>query len=534
MVAKVGPTEYDLLIKYGGGLHTRAAEDDIGDREAADGQNFTLDLERRELRPRAPFDLVGTVPNAASVLGGGSLLKADGTVKAFFQGGTKVYLWDGTSFQASPVLATVSATAKLRGHFSNHAWPLTDEVLVTDLSLVEVVKKFTGSAMSNVAFLSSPSSPFGTFYAKYCKVSDERAVFAHVKDPSTTSRHMIVGSKRSDYNTISVSNRPSTALSASDPYFLLSPDLKPINGLVEAFGGLVVSTEQGQLYNLTGTSAKDFAFADFYPGSAAVGAESLTFTGNDVVYGRRGRIESVRDTNRFGNSEAADLSRNIAGTIEAYTGWTTVFNSRLRRVYMFPTSVSEVWVFDVAMRDDGTVSPWMRWKTSHSLGFQPTFVLSMLDPRDGLEYIFMGDSAGHVYRLEGSGTSGDGGSTNISVEFLSKLFSLPLNQTAFDIVGYIKYRKNVAATVQLSFEYAGEAIFNQSLTVSIPAIGSRNYYAHGVYYAHGSYFGTISGRLARQPIFAPGRGNEFQVRTTVDGAADFAISEIGLRFRAAA
>lgn len=551
MVAKIGPTEANLLIKFGGGLHTRAAEDDIGDREAADGKNFLLDIERRELRPRAPFDLVATAPNGAAIRGGGSLLKSDGTVKAFIQAGNTVYLFDGTSFQASPVLATVNASAKLRAHFQSHAWPLTDEVLVTDLSLLEVVKKFTGSAMSNPTFKSSPSTNFGTFYAKYMRVSDERAVFAHVRDPSTTSRQMLVGSMRSDYTRISVSDRPSSSLNDEDPFFLLSPDLKPINGLVEAFGGLILSTEQGQVYNLTGGSAQDFALGDFYPGSAAVGDESTAYVGNDVVYGRRGRIESLRDTNRFGNSEADDLSSNIADVIGAYTGWTTVYNSRLNRVYLFPTGVSEVWVFDTAMRDawrplltslgqyasgqasQNAVSPWMRWTTAHALAFQPTFVAPMLDPTDGLEYIFMGDSSGHLYRMEGTG-SGDGGTTDISVEFLSKLFSVQLNAEAFDVEGYIKYRKDVAATVMLVFEYAGEAIFNETLTIDIPAINARSYYANGVYYNHASFFGTISGRFARQPIFVPGRGNEFQVRVKVAGAAEFAISEIGLRFKAAA
>ncbi len=532
MVTKVGPTDYDLLIKFGGGLHTRAAEDDIAEREAADGQNFSLDLERRELRPRAPFDLLGTAPNAASIRGGGSLLKADGSVKAFIQAGNTVYLWDGTDFQASPTLMTVNANAKLRANFHSHAWALSDIVLVTDLSLLEVVKQFNGTTLANVAFLSAPSVSFGTFYAKYMHVADERAVFANVKDPSVATPHMIVGSARSDYTTISVSDRPSTSLAEDDPFFLLSPDLKPINGLVEAFGSAIISTEQGQMYNLTGASAKDFAFTDFYAGSAAIGAESIAFIGNDIVYGRRGRIESVRDTDRFGNAEAADVTRKIADAIEAYTGWTTVFNSRLRRVYCFPAGVSEVWVFDTAMRDDGSVSEWMRWKTAHALGFQPTFVASMLDPSDGLEYVFMGDSSGHLYRLEGTGT-GDAGTTNIAVEFLSRLFSVPLGAEAYDITGYIKYRKDVAATVELVFEYAGENIFNSSITVDIPAIGSRTYYADGVYYADGSYFGTISGRFARQPIRPPGSGNEFQVRVKVNGTADFAISEIGLRFRAA-
>ena len=76
MVAKIKPTEESLTIKFGGGLHTRASEDEIDPREAADGANFLLDLENRELRNRPPFDLIGQVPNAGEIRGGGSLLKS--------------------------------------------------------------------------------------------------------------------------------------------------------------------------------------------------------------------------------------------------------------------------------------------------------------------------------------------------------------------------------------------------------------------------------------------------------------------------
>lgn len=533
MPSKLGPEDFDLLIKFGGGLHTRAAEDDIGEREAADGNNFLLDLENRELRARGPFDLVATAPNSAAIRGGGSFLLSDGTAAAFFQAGDTVYAFDGADFQASPVLDTVSTSARLRAHWRSHAWTLGDKCIITDLALVEVVKEWDGSSVIvDPTFLSGASANFGTFHAKYCDVSNERAVFAHVKDASATTRHMIVGSERGSFERISVSDRPSSDLGADDPFFLLAPDLRPINGLVQAFGTTVFSTEQGQLFNLTGVDAQDFAIEDFYAGSAAAGQEALAYIGNDVIYGRKGRIESLRDTDRFGDSEADDITRQIADTVKEYVGWTIVYNSRLNRVYCFPTSQSEVWVFDTVMLG-GDVSPWMRWVTSHSLAFQPTFVQSMLDPADGLEYVFMGDSSGNIYRLEGTGTGGDGGTNNISTEFVTKLFSAPLTAEAFDFEGWIKYRKDVEATIELIFEYAGENIFNETIEVTFPAITERSFYANGLYYNDGNYYGTISGRLARQKIAPQGAGTDFQVRVKSDGKAAFSINEIGLRFRAA-
>lgn len=530
MVQKIGPEDLDVVIKFGGGLHTRASEDDIDGREAADGQNFQLDLRNRELRNRAPFDLVGTVPNEAEIRGGGSFRKADGSVSFFIQAGDTVYEWDGISTFTS--LTTVSSSARLRGHWRSHYWALDDKLLVTDIGLVETVKEWDGTTFQAVSFLSNPSTSFGSFYARYLSISNERALFSHVRDSGATTPHMLVGSERSDYQTISVSDRPSSSLSEADPFFLLVPDLRPINGHVEAFGTTVLSTQGGQLFNLEGQSAQDFSFGNFYPGSAASGAESLAYIGNDIIYGRQGRVESVRDTDRFGDAEADDLTLQVSNDVEGYTDWTTIYNSRLNRVHLFADGAPECWVFQNSMLG-GEISPWMKWTTDHDLSFQPTFVMSMLDPVDGLEYVFMGDASGNLYRLEGSGDNGDGGTAEITTEFLTKLFSAPLDAQAFNVEGYIKYRKQFATDVDLIFEYAGQNVFNESVTISLPDVGGQIYYGGDVYYGGEFYYGSIVGRLTRRKFFVSGQSNEFQVRVRTSGNRNIFINEIGLRFSAA-
>lgn len=532
MVAKVKPQDLDLTVKFGGGLHTRASQDEIDPREAAGGANFLLDLENRELRNRPPFDLIGTVPNGAEIRGGASLLKADGTVSLLVQAGANVYEWNGqTTFTK---VGTVNSSAKLRGHWRSHNWTLSNKVLITDLSLVEVIKEWNGTTFQSVTFTDQAGGAFGTFYAKYLNVSNERAVFSHVRDPGATTRHMMVGSKRGDYTQITIVNRPASSLNEQDPFFLLAPDLRPINGHMEAFGTTVLSTEQGKLFNLTGSSAKDFAFSEFYPGSAAAGEESVEYVGNDIIYGRKGRIESVRDTDRFGDSEADDLTVGISDQVAAYSGWRIVYNSRLNRTYLFPTSQSEVWVLNNAMRDKGELSPWMKWTTTHALAFQPTFVMPMLDPSDGLEYVFMGDSSGNFYRTEGTGASGDGGQSSIATEWLTKLFSVPLDAEAYNIEGFIKYRKNEAATVRLIFEYAGVSAFNESITISLPALSGGWHFGGNYYFGGEIYWGVaFENRLVRQSFTPPGQSAEWQIRVQVDGVTDIVINEINLRFKVA-
>lgn len=528
---KIGPEDVDVVIKFGGGLHSKASPDDINDREASDGFNFLIDLENKNLRNRPPFDLIGTVGNAAEIRGGFSFVNSTGTTYAGFQAGDTVYSWDGQTTFTS--IGSCNSSSKLRGHWRSHTWNLTDKVIITDLNLADVVKEWDGTTFQSTQFVDENSTGFGTFYAKYCNVSDERAVFFNVKDSSSTTPHLIVGSLRSDFTQITVTNRPSSSLSASDPFYLLTPDLKPINGAVEAFGKTLISTEKGKIFYLSGSDATDFSFDKLYAGSYASGDESMIEIGNDVIYGRQGRIESLVDTQYFGNTQAADITSGIADIIEDYTGWTGAFNSRLRHVHMFPTGQSEVWVMDTAIRAAGQLSPWMRWETQHNLAFKPTFVDSMLDPSDGLEYIFMGDSNGNIYRMEGIGASGDGGTSTIQTQYLTKLFSAQLDANVFDVFAYIKYAKNESATVTLTFKYQGTEIFDKSISIDLPAVSDASYYGGNYYYGGDFYYGTTAGRLARQKFFPPGQANEFQLEIECISDNDISINEIGLRFRQA-
>lgn len=528
---KIGPEDVNVVLKFGGGIHSKASPDEIDPREAADGFNFVIDLENRNLRNRPPFDLIATVPNAQAIRGGGSLLKTDGTITTLFQAGGVVYKWDGTTGFTN--VGTCNSGSKLRGQWQSHTWNLTDKLLFTDLALLDVIKEWDGTTFASTSFTNEAGTAFGTFSAKYLNISNERAVFSNVKDFSATTPHLIVGSTRSDYTKITITNRPSSSLNEGDPFFLLSPDLKPINGHIEAFGTTLISTEKGQLFNLSGSTSKDFAFSPFYPGSSASGSESMVDVGNDVIYGRQGRIESVIDTNTFGNSQASDITAGIADIIEKYTGWTAVFNSRLRHVYLFPTGVSEVWVIDTAIRAAKQISPFMRWKTDHALAFQPTFAMSMLDPIDGLEYVFMGDSSGNIYRMEGTGSNGDGGTNEIELQFLSKLFSANLDAQIYDIEGYIKYQRNDTATINLTFQYQGMEVFDKSISIDLPVTATVSYFGGPAYFGGQFYFGTFAGRLARQKFIPPGDANEFQLLVEYIGNNNIIINEIGLRFRAA-
>lgn len=545
MVSRAASTdEGPLVIKFGGGLHTRPGPDDIGPTEAADGNNFELDYQNKQFRTRRPFDLVGTAPNEEPIVGGASLKKASGETSFLIQAGDTVYQWDGqTTFTE---VGTVSSSARIRGHWQRHYWALSDLILITDLAVAERVMQWDGAELDHVDFVDEASESIGSFFAQYVIISDERAIFANEKD-ATANPHMLVGSKTGNYLQLSVTNAPSESLGDDDPFFLLSPDLKPINGLVSAFGTTIISTQDGQLFALSGSGASDFRFDEFYPGSGASGQESVCYIGNNVIYGKRGRIESVTDTNRFGDSEYANVAAGIKTDVEIYTSWTMVYNQRLNRVYSFPREGSEVWVCDNSMlaaansaltasqaaQDNNSPSPWMRWRTRHAMGYKPTFAMSMLDPVDGLEYVFMGDASGNLYRMEGTGEDGDGGTEEIQTEVLTRMYEIPADAQAFGIEGWVTYVKDEAFTLFISFEFQGESIFEETLTIEVPGVEERIYFGGPHYFNDTVYFGSPAGKVSRQPILAPGQGNSFQVRVQTSGTSRAVVNEIGLRFNAA-
>jgi len=528
MPTKFGPEENAVIIRFGGGVNSTAADDEIAEREAAAGDNFTLDVQSSTFQPRSAFDKLGTTPNGSEIRGFANLQKTDGTVSMLVQAGTEVYEWDGSSFSSSK--GTVSSTAQLRGPLSQN-WLLDDEVIITDLNLQEPVMKWDGTTLSTVSFTDESSASWtGEFRAKYATISSERVVFGNVYDNGSTFPHLIVGAKRGDYTVLSVSQRPSSALSAEDPFFLIQPDYKPVNGQVQAFGILVTSSKNGELFKLTGANATDFAFESFYPRSGVAGDEGMVFTGNDIIYGRPGRIESLKASDKFGDTENDDLSIKISSSIESIAGWTLAYNQRNQRIYCFPDGDTKMWVLFKPMLNT-ELSPWARWITAHSTSFQPTTVMSMLDPGDNLEYTFFGDSSGNLYRLEGSGSSGDGGTDIIRTTRSSAQFRANLDAIAYQVQGWIKYKSLDEADIDITILYNGVEVFDQSISVTIPASSGRKVYGGGYYYSDANYYSeSLSGRLTRREFQIPHGAEEFQVRITYNGTARPEIQEIGLRF----
>lgn len=516
-----------VTLRFGGGRNSRASEDQISPLECTDGENFILDPGNGEFRPRPPFDLVATATNGEEIRGFATLRRTDGTVSFLVQAGSVVYEMD-ESYDFTQV-GTVSSAARIRGP-KEAFWALGDKVLITDLALEENIREWDGTTFQEVAFLQSDgSSSFGSFRAKYCVVENERAFFANIWESAQAFPHLLVASERSDYTIISASDRPSSSLGDDAPFFLPVPQLKPINGLATVFGILVISQEKGAFEKLSGDSAKNYSLNKLHPGSGATGVEAVVSTGNDIIYGALGKIESLESTDKFGDVELDDLSFKIQPDIKTYDEWTLVYNPNVRRIYCFPDGANECHVLHTDFIGS-ELSPWSKFTTIHGLQFQPTAAMLCVDPADGLEYVFMGDVSGNIYRMEGTG-SGDGGDTDITAFRISNLMAAPLDGKAFRINGWLQHRVGESATLKMTFIFQGEHINSVSQNIAFVEEQEFTPYGGEVYYGGSFYYGSkMEGKLARRIYSRSGQSNLFQVKHEVTGQNDFSITEQGIRF----
>ena len=523
------PEERDdgtIVLKFGGGQHSSESEEEINNREAAIAENISLDLEDRNLRNRKPIDLIGTVPNGAEIRGFGNLIETDGTITMLVQAGNTVFKFSENIGFINK--GTVNANMRMRGHL-HHYWSLDDIVILTDLNLTDVVMEWDGGTLSDMTH-----NLTGDFKAKYCYVEDERARYGHVSSNSVITEHMIVTSKLSDHDNLSTSDKPTSALGADDPYFLLTPDLRAVNGIASSFGVLGISSEFGSIYKITGQDTSDTSIDKMYPRSFASGDEAMIYVGNDVVYGRVGRIESLAATEVFGDVQTDDLSLDIKDEITDLKDWTIVFNPRTNKIVFHPAGKQFMWEYSKPMAGSG-LSPWTKITTSHSFRMKQTAMMMMVDPDDGLEYIFMGDASGNVYRLEGRGTKGDAGSADIKLRWKSKLFRLPPNVIGRDFQGYISYRSGTDETVTIKFLYAGSIPSDEPTTVELKGTPGTNFWgATDIFWGETDLFWGVpfQGRFKREQLDFSGNSEEFQIEITYEGTGDVEINEIGIRFGA--
>lgn len=514
--------DLSFTLKFGGGINSAASEDDVMENEAVSGQNFILDYKNRNLSPRNPIKKLGTAPNGGRINGFINHVDSDGVATIVIQAGTQLYNWDEVAGFRN--VGTVSSSARLRGH-ERHYWPLDDVTIITDLALSSPVLTWNGSAIATMTHNLS-----GDFKAKYCWVDNEKAYFSNIVSNSTAIPHMTVASKLSDYQNLSTSDRPTSSIGAADPFYLLTPDLRSINGMLGYFGNIVISTEKGSIYSINGSDSSDTTINPFYPRSYTTGNESMAYAGNDVILGRLGRIESLVSTQNYGDIATDDLTVPIKPDLSNLSNWLMAYNSRTQKIYIHADSDTSIWQYskDVGSSD---ISPWVKLKTLNSFGMNPTTMMSMIDPTDNLEYVYMGDSVGNIYKIEGDRGEGDCGENDIDTTWRSGILKIPQGYNATDFSGYVSYRALSDTQITLRFIFGGSYSSVDTITVPLKGATGGFYFGGENYFGGDAYFGSqFTGSFKRESITPSGTGEEMQIEISHTGTAFFEINEIGIRF----
>lgn len=501
-----------MKIFFGGGLN-ESQTPDIS--EAARGSyNFELSKDNYKLIPRGPFDLKGTTPNAAEVMGILQLVKRDDTQTTLVQAGDTVYKWDGASTFSST--GSVDASSKLRDTY----WSLDDYLVITDLQKLTVVKKWDGSTLSTL------TTGLGTdLYAKYGIVHHGRVWLFNVKT-STDTPHLMVASAFENPTSYDTAQRATSGTFSTglEAFYMLSPDLRPVNGVAKTIAGdLIISTTEGSLFKLSGTSASTYKWDNFYPSSNAVGSEAMVSTGNDVMYMRRGgNIESLVATQSYGDVASDDLSRWIPDTVANQTGAITVYDQKNQKVFFFISGKVLVFYKDLfyggaALGDSGQrgkLSPWSVYRTSHSSGFSTSAAKYLKRPGTTQNSVYFGGPDGQIFDLNGTSSTGDGGTTEIQVVRRTRFIEQKdgINFLRHVTRGNVRYRRTNEVSFDIEVDWGDE--YNESTATiqlkgpasgeSLAVYGGSSYYGGAFYYNQAF---ALAGRISHQNWSVVGKGS---------------------------
>ena len=507
-----------LLFPYG------INENDYPDiaEAAADSQYFELSDSNFAFKPRAPFDSVAVATNVSDIRGFLQLVTRTGTQSTLVQAGDTVYEWAGSeSFTSRGV---VNASSKLRDTY----WALGEYLVITDLMKLTQVKKWDGTTFGNLT-----TGLAGTLYAKYGIVHKNRVWLFNITEGVSSFPHLILGSAFEDPEEYDSSTRvgDSSFVTGNEAFFMVVPDLRAINGVAVFHDQLIISTEEGRLFKLTGSDATNYDWAEFYAGSAAIGDESMANIGNDVVYMRAGgNIESLIATEKFGDVTTDDLSRWIPATVDGLEGAIVIYDQTNQKVHFFVSGKILVLFKDMMTT---TKSPWSIYKTQHDNGFNTSAAKYMRRPGTDVFTVYFGGSAGQIYDLNGEGI-GDGGDTAILTRRKTRYIDSEIAQIDFRrhiIPGRVQYRRLNEVNLNISFDW-GEEFSESTCTVILkgPPTGDTGIYFGGViYFSEDIYFNQgfeFAGKVATKGFSPAGKGPGFFLTTAVESTKNFLVDHL--------
>ena len=389
----------------------------------------------------------------------------------------------------------------------------------------------------------SPTTPasgtitvdFGVeLYAKYGIVYQGRLWLFNITTDDGTSTdqpHMLLASEFEAPTSFDTSKRSQddTFTTGNEAFYILSKDLKPINGVAVFNHNLIISTEDGRLYRLVGHDSTDYEFVEYFAGSAAIGDESIANIGNDVVYMRKGgNIESLIATDTSGDVSIDDISRWIPNSIKDLTGAQVVYDQSNQKVLFFVEDKILVLFKNVLYGTN--ISPWSVYKTAMTDGFNTNAVKYLKRPGLDSYSVYFGDSSGNIYDLYGD-LAGDNGYTILTQRTTNVVQELPTKLGT--LMGRVQFRRYGECQLNLSFDWTDEYNVTTSTVIlsGAPEGDTSSYYNSQSYYGGDSYYNkgfAFRDKISTRGFSPTGRAISFIMTASIDTKVRFKVDHLDL------
>lgn len=470
---------------------------------------------------------------------------------------TPVMTWDGTTFERHKTGLTDGAGAVITGitqtsgiatitYDAAHSKSVGDLITVIDaveagyngeFELLTVPTGTTGtfavdSGLSTPATGTITADGEVTLYAKYGVIHNGRQWFLNVTTDTDDTSHLIVASAFEDIESYDSSVRAEDGtLSGDEAFYMLTLDLKPINGVAQFNKELIISTVDGKLFRLTGNDATNYRWVDYYSGSAAVGTETMVNFGNDVALMRvGGRIDTLRQTDASGDVTVDDISRWIPKATRSLSEAIAVYDNDYQKVYFFVQDKILVLYKEYLYGSDA--SPWGGFTTELDFHFNTSAVVRIRRPGQSAYSIYIGGDGGEIYDLNGT-SNGDAGTTAIQVKRKSNLIE-ELNTKQGILTGSVHYRRIEQVDLVMSCDWSEEYNVTSS-TVKLkgrsPTDAPTPYFGGGIYFNGIAYYNggfEFEGKPTTQRFSPGGRSPAFFFEINTDSRYQYQIDYITL------
>lgn len=470
---------------------------------------------------------------------------------------TPVMTWDGTTFErhktglTDGVGAAITSITQTAGtatitYGAAHGKVVGDLITIYDtvevgyngeFELLTVPTSTTGtfavdSGLSTPATGTITADGEVTLYAKYGVIHNGRQWLFNVTTDTDDTPHLIVASAFEDIESYDTSVRAEDGtLSGDEAFYILTKDLKPVNGVDVFNKELIISTIDGKLFRLIGDDATNYRWVDYYSGSAAIGTETLVNFGNDVALMRSGgRIDTLRQTDASGDVTVDDISRWIPKITKSLNEAISVYDNDAQKVYFFVQSKVLVLYKEYLYGSD--VSPWGVFTTELGFHFNTSVAVRIRRPGQTSYSVYVGGDGGEVYDLNGTG-DGDAGTTGVQMKRRSNLIE-ELNTKQGILVGSVHYRRVEQVDLVMSCDWSEEYNVTSS-TVKLkgrsPTDAPTPYFGGDIYFGGDTYYNggfEFEGRPTTQRFSPAGRSPAFFFEINTDSQYEYQIDYITL------